>query len=174
MSATGTISSHGFSKELDFKGPPNTDPQIHALMDLMKDVFGQLTVPLPEEAVGVGAKWEVKVPIQSHGVKVDQTATYELVSVEGDNLKIKSTSTQRAANQKMDNPIMPGMKVDLTKWTGKGSSELAIDAGKLMPSSGTMELHTEIGMGLNMGVNLGPQAPSFNTKMDVNLKIESK
>jgi hypothetical protein len=170
MSATGTVSSHGFSKGFDFKAPPGTDPQTRLFMDLMKDVFVQLMTPLPEEAVGPGAKWEVKAPIQSHGIKVDQTATYELVSVEGENLRTKSTSTQRAANQKIDNPIMPGMKVDLTKWTGKGTSELGLDAGKLMPSSGTMELHSEIGMGLNMG----PQSPSLTMKTDVNLHIEAK
>jgi hypothetical protein len=173
MSATGKVSSLGFSKELEFNAPPGTDPQIHLLTDLMKDVFGQLTAPLPEEAVGVGAKWEVKMPIQSHGIKVDQTASYELVSVEGETFKIKSTSTQRASNQKIDNPVMPGMKVDLTKWSGKGSSELTVDAGKLMPSSGTMEIHSEIGMGINMGMNL-PQNPSLNMKMDVTLQIKGK
>ena len=165
MSATGTVSSQGLSKGFDFKAPPGADAQTHLFMDLMKDVFVQLATPLPEEPVGAGAKWEVKVPIQSHGVKVDQTASYELVSIEGDNLKTKSTSTQHAANQKIDNPIMPGLKLDLTKWTGKGTSELGLDAGKIMPSSGTMELHSEIGMGLNMGA----QSQGFTMKMDVNL-----
>jgi hypothetical protein len=140
------------------------------VLDLLKDVFIQLVTPLPEEAVGAGAKWEVKAPVQSHSIKIDQTANYELVSVEGEHLKTKGTSTQQAKNQKMDNPIMPGMQVDLTKWTGKASSEFELEAGKLMPSSGTMELHSEMGMGLNMG----PQSPSFTMKMDVTLKIESK
>jgi hypothetical protein len=171
LSATGTISSHGFSKGIDFKAPPGADPQIHMLLDLLKDVFIQLVTPLPEEAVGQGAKWEVKAPVQSHSIKIDQTANYELVSVEGETYKTKSTSTQRAGpNQKIDNPIMPGMKVDLTKWTAKGTNEFGLDAGKLMPSSGTMELHSEMGMGLNMGVpNQG-----INMKMDVSLKIEGK
>ena len=66
------------------------------MLDLLKDVFIQLVTPLPEEAVGVGAKWEVKAPVQSHSIKIDQTANYELVSVEGEQLKTKSTSTQRA------------------------------------------------------------------------------
>jgi hypothetical protein len=170
LSATGTISSQGFSKGFDFKAPPGADPQTHMLMDLLKDVFIQLVTPLPEEAVGGGAKWEVKAPVQSHSIKIDQTANYELVSVEGETYKTKSTSTQRASNQKIDNPIMPGMKVDLTKWTAKGTSEFGLDAGKLMPSSGTMELHSEMGMGLN----LGAQSQGFTMKMDVNLRIEAK
>jgi hypothetical protein len=171
ISATGTITSQGFSKAFDLKVPPGADPQTRMVMDLLKDVFIQLVTPLPEQAVGAGAKWEVKAPIQSHSVKADQTANYELVSVEGEQLKTKSTSTQRAApNQKIDNPIMPGMKVDLTKWASKAASEFGLETGKLMPTSGTMELHTEIGMGLNMGV----QSQGFIMKMDVNLRIDTK
>jgi hypothetical protein len=62
------------------------------------------------------------------------------------------------------------MKVDLTKWTAKGNNEFGLDASKLMPSSGTMELHSEMGMGLNMGA----QNQGINMKVDVNLHIESK
>jgi hypothetical protein len=65
---------------------------------------------------------------------------------------------------------MPGMKVDLTKWTAKGTNEFGLDATKLMPSSGTMELHSEMGMGLNMGV----PGQGINMKMDVSLHIEAK
>jgi Family of unknown function (DUF6263) len=169
LSATGTITSQGFSKAFDLKAPPGADAQTRMLLDLLKDVFIQLVTPVPEEAVGRGAKWEVKAPVQSHSIKIDQTANYELVSVEGETYKIKSTSTQRASpNQKIDNPIMPGMKVDLTKWTAKGTNEFGLDATKLMPTSGTMELHSEMGMGLN----LGAQSQGINMKMDVNLKIE--
>lgn len=170
LSATGTISSHGYSKGFDFKAPPGADPQTRMLLDLLKDVFIQLVTPLPEEAVGRGAKWEVKAPVESHKIKIDQTANYELVSVEGETYKTKSTSTQRASNQKIDNPIMPGMQVDLTKWTAKGTNEFGLDATKLMPSSGTMELHSEMGMGLNMGV----PGQGINMKMDVSLHIEAK
>jgi hypothetical protein len=169
LSATGTISNHGFSKGLDFKPPPGADPQTRMLLDLLKDVFIQLVTPLPEEGVGPGAKWEVKAPVQSHSIKIDQTANYELVSVEGETYKTKSTSSQRAGpNQKIDNPIMPGMKVDLTKWTAKGTNEFGLDATKLMPSSGTMELHSEMGMGL------GIPGQGINMKMDVSLHIETK
>jgi len=173
MSGSGTISSRGFSKGFEFKAPSDSNPQARQIVDQMKGAFNELSAVLPEEAVGTGAKWEVKAPVQSHSIKIDQTANYELVSVEGETYKTKSTSTQRASNQKIDNPIMPGMKVDLTKWSGKSGSELGLDAGKLMPSLGTMEIHSEIGMGFNMGMNL-PQNPSLIMKMDVSLKIEGK
>ena len=170
LSATCTVSSQGLSKSVEFTAPPGTDPQARLFMDQMKDVASQVAVPLPEEPVGVGAKWEVKTPIKTRGISLDQTASYELVAVEGEHLKIKSTTTQRGANQKMDNPIMPNMKVDLTKWAGKGTSELQVDTGKLMPSSGTTESHSEIGMSLN----LGGQNQSFIMKTDMELRLEAK
>ena len=120
MSGTGTISSRGFSKGIEFKAPPGADPQTRQIMDQMKDSFASLAAPLPEEAVGPGAKWEVRMPIKSQGMTIDQTATYELVSIEGESLTTKSTITQHAANQKIENPAMPGLKVDLTKMTGNG------------------------------------------------------
>ena len=67
----------------------------------MKGSFAHLAVPLPEEAVGPGAKWEVRMPIKTQGMTIDQTATYEVVSLEGERLATKSAVVQHAANQKV-------------------------------------------------------------------------
>jgi hypothetical protein len=170
MSATGTMSSRGFSKVTEFKVPPGADPQARQLMDQMKDSLSQLAVPLPEEAIGPGAKWEVRMPIKSQGMTIDQTAVCELVSLEGERLTTRRTITQRASNQKIENPAMPGMKLDLTKMTGKGTGELSLDLGKLLPSAGTTDFHSETAMGLNMG----GQKQAITVKMDLNLRLEAK
>ena len=170
MSATGTISSRGFSKGTEFKAPPGANPQARQVMDQMRDSFSQMAVPLPEEAVGSGAKWEVSMPVKSQGMTIDQTATCELVSIEGEHLTIKRTITQRAANQKIENPAMPGMKVDLTQMTGKGTSERTLDLGKLLPSAGTSDLHSEAAMALDMG----GQKQAISTKTDLNVRLEAK
>jgi hypothetical protein len=176
MSATGIVSSHGFSKGFQFKRTPSTSSQtslpsiFRELMDLMKDAFIQLTPPLPEEAVGTGAKWEVKAPAQSQGIKVDQRPNYELVSVEGEHLKIKGISGLRPADQNIDNPKMPAQIVDLAEATGKIASELSLDANKLMPSSGTMDIHSQ----LKQRVKAGAQTQAITMKRDVNLRIEAK
>ena len=72
--------------------PPGADAQTRQLMDQMKDSFSSVAAPLPEEAVGPGARWEVKMPIKSQGMTIDQTATYELVSLEGERLTTKAPS----------------------------------------------------------------------------------
>jgi hypothetical protein len=170
MTGTGTMSSRGLTKGMEFKVPPGADAQTRQVMDQMKDSIASLAAPLPEEAVGAGARWEVKMSIKSQGMTIDQGATCELVSVEGERVTTKSTITQRAANQKIENPAMPGLKVDLTKMTGTGTGESTFDLGKLLPSAGTTVLHSETDMAMNMG---GQKQP-ISTKLDLNVHLESK
>ena len=72
--------------------------------------------------------------------------------------------------QKIENPAMPGMKVDLTQMTGKGTSERTLDLGKLLPSAGTSDLHSEAAMALDMG----GQKQAISTKTDLNVRLEAK
>jgi hypothetical protein len=170
MSGSGTTSSRGFSKGFEFKAPSDSNPQARQVVDQMKDSFTELAALLPEEAVGTGAKWEVKMPLKTQGMTIDQTATYEVVSLEGENFKTKSTIVQQAANQKIQNPAMPGIKVDLTKMTGTGNSERTFDLGKLLPTAGTGRVHTDTAMAMNMG----GQKQAMTMKMDIDVRFETK
>jgi hypothetical protein len=170
LAGTGTASSRGFSKGVEFKSPVGSNPQTRQFMDQMKETFAQLAAPLPEEAVGPGAKWEVKMPLKSQGMTIDQMATYEVVTLEGERLTTKSTIVQHAANQKIQNPVMPTLKMDLTKMVGSGSGERTFDLAHLLPASGTGKVHTETSMSMNMG----GQKQAMTMKMDLNLKFEAK
>jgi len=83
-----------------------------------------VAVQLPEEAVGPGAKWEVKMPVHSQGMTIAQTTSYELLSLEAERLTVTNTVSQSASNQKIQSPVMPGLKVDLTKMTGTGTGNI--------------------------------------------------
>jgi hypothetical protein len=170
LSGSGTTSSRGVSKGLEFKAPANSNPQARQFVDQMKEFYTQLAVPMPEEAVGSGAKWEVKMPVKTQGMTIDQSANYEIVSLEGEGLKTKSTIVQQAANQKIQNPAMAGMKVDLTKMTGKGTGERTFDLANLLPTAGTGVVHTEASMAMNMG----GQKQAMTMKKDVDVRFETK
>jgi hypothetical protein len=170
LSGSGTISRSGFSKGFEFKAPPDSNPQARQVVDQMKEFYTELAAPLPEEAVGPGAKWEVKMPLKTQGMTIDQTATYEVVSLEGESLTTKSTIVQQAANQKIQNPAMPGIKVDLTKMTGTGTSERTFDLAKLLPTAGTGKVHTDTAMAMNMG----GQKQAMTMKMDMDVQFEAK
>ena len=169
-SGTGKLSDRGFNLGTEMKLPDDADPQARQTMDQMKDTLSGTAVPLPEEAVGPGARWEVKAKLKSQGMTIDQTVTYELVSIEDTRITLKSTSAQNAANQKIQSPAMPGMKLDLNKMTSTGTGTTMFDLAQLLPVEGNSEEHTEMVMEMNMG----GQKQSMTSKTDVNVHLGAK
>jgi hypothetical protein len=170
MSGTGMMSNRGESKGIEFKVPADAEPQARQTIDQMKEIMATLTTPLPEEAIGLGAKWEARTKVKSQGMSIDQTTTYQLVSMEGERATVKSALAQQATNQKIENPAMPGLKVDMTKMEGKGSGNIVCDFAQLLPVSGTIESHSDA----LMAMDLGAQKQVMNMKMDVTINLESK
>jgi hypothetical protein len=170
MSFSGTRSSRGFSNGVELKAPAGGKPLARQITDQMQELVTQLVVPLPEEAVGSGAKWEVKMPIKTQGMTIDQTATYELASLAGERLTVKGSTAQSAANQEIQVPDMPGLQVDLTRMTGKGTGERTFDLTHLLPTAGTGKTHSEI----SLAISAGGQKQAQTKKTDVDLRFESK
>jgi hypothetical protein len=170
LSGSGATSDRGFATETEMKMPAGAAPQLGQVFDQLRGSFGQLSVPLPEEAVGPGARWEVKMSVKTQGMTIDQMTAYQLVSIEGDRVSVKDTVEQRASNQKIQNPAMPGLTLDLTKMTGKGSGDLAFDLTRLLPGEGTCAFISEA----VMEMNVGGQKNAMTTKTTLNLRVEGK
>jgi hypothetical protein len=168
----GTLSSRGVNLATNIKAPEGADQQVNQFVDQMKDTMSHVSTPLPEEPVGAGAKWEVKMPVKSQGITLNQTETYQLVSVDGERGTAKTTITQTAARQKIDNPMVPGSKVDLTKMSGNGTSEGTFDLTRILPPEAAVEFHSE--MMTTMTTSNGGQTQTMGMKMDLNLHVESK
>ncbi|HEV2208947.1 MAG TPA: DUF6263 family protein [Verrucomicrobiae bacterium] len=164
------VTSRGVSQGNDMSLPAGANPQLGQAIEQMKQSLTTMAVPLPEEPLGPGARWEARTQTKSQGITVDQTATYELVSAEGDVLKIKSNATQHAANQKIESPSMPGVKVDLTKMNGSASGETMLNLTHVVPQKATMDSHLDMAMGMN----LGAQKQNMGMKMDIGLLLEAK
>ena len=170
MAGEGRMSDRAIGKSMEMKSSGDSNPMLAQTMEQMKDSAGNAATPLPEEAVGPGAKWEHRQKIKSQGMTVDQVTTVELVSVDGDKLELKSTVTQNAANQKIENPSMPGMKMDLVKLVTTGKGKSSVDLGHLLPQSATVDSDTET----SMGMNVGQQKQMMNMKMKMSVKFEGK
>jgi hypothetical protein len=110
------------------------------------------------------------MPLKSQGMTSDVSAIYELVLSEGERFTTKSTISQSAANQKIDSPVAPGMKLDVIKMTGTGGGEITLDVSKLLPVGGTLKRHSDY----QMSVDMGGQKQAVNMKMDLEVRLESK
>ena len=170
MAGEGRVSDRGIGKEMEMKTAAGSDPQSAQMMEQMKDSAASSMLPLPEEAVGAGAKWEYRKKIKSQDITVEQVTTMELVSVDGDRVELKTTTTQSAANQKIELPAMPGMKMDLLKLVATGKGKSSLDLGHLLPVSATMDSDSET----TMAMNVGQQKQKMNTKMKLTVKLEAK
>ena len=92
------------------------------------------------------------------------------MAIEGDRITLRTTLTQNAANQKIQNPAMPGLKVDLNKMTGAGTGSSTYDLTHILPVTGKLDEN----IGINMGMNVGQQKQAMDMKMDVSVTLESK
>jgi hypothetical protein len=170
LAGSGKMSNRGISIAADMKVPSSANPQARQTIDQMKESWERISSPLPEEAVGPGAKWEAKTTVKAQGMTINQTATYELVSLDGDRATISSTLNQTAANQKISNPSMPGMKVEVAKMSSNGAGKTILDLSKILPIEATMDIKTA----MTMKIPAGGDQQTMDMTMDMNLKMESK
>jgi hypothetical protein len=170
MSATGTLTSRGINKSIDVKMPSGLTPQLAQVADQIKEGYATAAQPLPEEPVGLGAKWEVKIPTKSGGISMLQTLTCELASLEGDKAVVKINYVQTAPNQKVQNPAMPTVKMDLTHFNGSGSGESMLDLSKALPTQST----TDGQLDMTMTTGAGAQKQEITVKLTLNVTTDSK
>jgi hypothetical protein len=170
MTGSGVMSNRGFNKGTKVDIPPNVAPELKQILEGMKDSFNQIAAPLPEEPIGAGAVWDVKMTIVQQGMTLEQVATYELISTKGDTAQAKSTLVQNAANQKIVNPQMPNLKVDLVKLRADGTGEVTFDLGRIVPPKAVADIHSEA----SMAVDMGGQKQTMSMKMDINVQVSSQ
>jgi hypothetical protein len=170
MSGTGTISEHGISLGIHMTPPPGATPQTTQMLNQMKDSFSSSSNPLPDEPVGAGAKWEYQTRLHSQGMAMDETIDTQLVSVQGDHLKLKIRMALSAADQDMQSPSMPAMKTHLSSLNGSGTGNTTLDLSHLMPPSATLAESTQFAM----SVSAGGQKKDMQMAMTMDISINSK
>lgn len=143
LSGTAVVTNRGFTKSVDIKVPAGANPQVTQFMDSFKQSIGQMSAPLPEQAVGVGAKWETSTTISQNGMKLKQVATTEVIGIDGNIATLSIKLQQSADRQKVTSN---GMTVDLESLTGSGGGETTIDLGKIVPATAKMSLRSDMKM----------------------------
>src|SRR5690606_16066778 len=81
--AVVSIDERGFQHELSLGLPGGLGPELTQFMEAARIALGDLALPLPDEAIGVGAKWQVERTLDQGGVAVKEKTYYELIAAEG-------------------------------------------------------------------------------------------
>lgn len=158
LRGAGAVSARGLAERAELAAPAGVGPEVAQLVAAFRQALAQLAVPLPEEAVGLGARWRVEQRVDQGGLAVTQTATFTLTSLDDAGLSAEVTVAQAAA---------PGGAVagggELTSFSGGGQGKTTLAFGQLVPTMASSTIHTEAAGELGEG----EAAQAMTLSMDV-------
>ena len=81
------------------EAPDDLNPFLVQMLDSLSQSMKQVSAPLPEEPIGLGARWSITGSVTASGLTLEQTATYELVERDGDRFTVNMDVEQTAEPQ---------------------------------------------------------------------------
>lgn len=146
ITGTGHLSDRGHLDRIAFQLPSGLSATVRTQVAALEGQLGGLVPTLPVEAVGVGASWEATDTTTVAGVATRQTTTYELRSLDGDQVTFASRTAYATEPQDVAAAGLPAgttarlVSSDLTG-TATGTMDLTSPAHTLAATtSGTQVL----------------------------------
>jgi len=164
LKGTAVVTARGVQKSVNLD-MSTVNPALQQTMQAMTSSLENMSLPFPEEAVGVGAKWEVKQAVANGGMKTFQKITVELTAVDGNSVTLALKTEQTAPPQPVNNPQMPaGATMSLVSLSGTGTGTMKIKLDSLVPTS-EMNAKTSTVMDMTMS------GQSQRMSMDMTMKV---
>ena len=141
LSGSFVMDDRGNTKSTSLNIPKGVDASTRQMLEQSFQSLDQLSAPLPEAAVGVGAQWKTLLPAKIYGMTINQTGTYELVSLEDGVATLRVGIKQQAQGQKLTVPGMPkGANVTLKSLNTTGQGEIKVRLDRLLPPTAKLSL----------------------------------
>lgn len=106
--------------------------------ETMDQINGQLASPLPEEAVGVGASWEVINVLELQGLPITTRTVQTLDAIDGSVITLSTTATQSVPLGSIMSA--PGIDLEVLAWENETSGSSIIDLQALVPVASSAEI----------------------------------
>jgi hypothetical protein len=162
VSMTYRIAPNGQVANLVFSA--NTPPEVQAAQALGSTE--QLSVALPTEPVGVGARWKASRAVQQNGLTLQQDMEYTVTSLASDSVVLDLVLVQSAKDQKLALPgAPPGTEATLRSLDGRGTSSVTIRFNRVQP-----QMSMTLKALMVMEINAGGEAATMNQTMTMDLK----
>ena len=167
------VDAQGNTKDIYFDVPEDLDPITKQMLEQMSNSLKQISSPLPPEAIGVGAKWQVPNSLTINGMTINQTATYELVSLEDDIATLEVAIKQDAAAQTINQPrVPPSASIQLESLDSQGQATITIGLSQIMPISAIMSLDSNTQMKITEPNSGEEIRMGMKLLMDMNLESQ--
>jgi hypothetical protein len=108
LTAIADVSSHGSVGELSFEGSERVKKQSALeVIDGLQQAAEHLFPPLPEEPIGVGAKWEDRNTVKQGPIEQQVAHVFELTELKDDVATITAKLETKVPKRAVPNPRMP-------------------------------------------------------------------
>ncbi len=170
MTGYAIITDRGESLEAEFVLPPDAPPEMAQQMQSFSNSAENLAAPMPEEAVGVGARWSVYNRVNSSGFEIVQRADFVLQEIVEDRISLDVTIVQQplVSNPQMDS-MPPNMSMRMLSFDSAGEGRSVSDLGQLVPIASLVE----IAMDFAFAMEGEGQSMEARMKMDMTMEITS-
>ncbi len=127
------IDARGRMVAAEYELPGSASPELRNSLQRTQEALRQLMPPLPEEPVGVGARWQAVSDVRSQ-IAFRQVSTYTLESMEGDRI-VLSVQTEQSADPQPMASDQPGVTAELLAFDGEASARIELNLVGLAPTS---------------------------------------
>ena len=146
------VDPRGLVTGLSLAQPAGLGPELAQFLDSARLAMDDMVVPLPEDAVGIGAKWEATDTVTQGGISVREKTYYELVALDGPRALIRSRTVQSADRQRASLPGLPdGVTAEVVSLRGSGTGEIDLDLRRLVPGNAREEIDVDISFVVRQG-----------------------
>lgn len=125
-----TADHRGFVHEFESITPENASDLLRQTMDGLKESANQMVSPLPEEAIGVGAKWSTTLAMALNGMELNQTYTTTVTEIDDSSFAYECTVKQSAPEQDF---MSQGINFHVNMLEGEGTGSGRIFMRTMMP-----------------------------------------
>jgi hypothetical protein len=172
ISGTVVVDNRGQTQLGKFNLPQSLDSKAKLTLKQISRSVEQLSAPLPEPAIGLGAKWRVTTSPTIGGIRLTQSATYELIKLQDDRATLRVVINQQApAQQPIEATGLPkNASFTLKSLSGSGQGQTDIKLDRLIPLYSSMVAQSNSVMEVANVSTKAPMTMETDTKMELTLK----
>lgn len=169
VGTTGTITTDTNGAYVDgtIEPAPGMDTQMEGVLEQFEQQLANLTVPLPDEAVGQGATWEVTTPVELNGLEACNSYTYELTERNGTEYELDVDIDQEMAPGPVD---QDGVEAKLIEGSTQGSGTTQGNLSMPLTVTGTNEVESST----SMEVEQGDETQDLESDIGMSMTVEQR
>ena len=166
LSGTIVMSNRAVTREVKLDISRISNPEFLQLMAGVQQMVQNLSLPLPEEPVGIGATWDVRLGLTANGVQTSAKYSVEIGALDDTSCTLKVSLEQTAPPQSISNPAMSGATISVDSLNGTAAGTTKIQFDMLTPTS---EVNSNSKMTMN--IDTGGDAQQMNMAMTMRATI---